>query len=174
MGLGLGAKMMTSGTAHLMNIPWGLCHHCPCHAPASAAVEPQPTPASSGDLAKPTSWFVLDSCGVTALLWVSGHRNLMCALQGDISASFSPMELLHPSPSGLESQMLPTNCRPQAEELDVGLGTLPPVEETVMCVFSSSWIACPIGMGFDFITRVPLLLSGGFLFVFESRISVFW
>ena len=105
-GLGLGAKMMTSGTAHLMNIPWGLCHHCPCHAPASAAGEPWPTPASSGDLPKPTSRSVLDSCGVTALLWVSGHWNLLCALQGGVCASFSPMELLHPSPSGLESQML--------------------------------------------------------------------
>ena len=57
------------------------------------------------------------------------------------------------------SEILPPNCRPQAEEPDVGLGTLPPVEETVMCVLSSSWIACPVGMGFDFIAKAPLLLS---------------
>ena len=56
------------------------------------------------------------------------------------------------------SETLPPNCRPQAEEPDVGLGTLPPVEETVMYVFSNLWIACPLGMGFDFITKVPLLL----------------
>ena len=103
--------------------------------PASPAGEPQPTPASSGDLPKPTSRSVLGSCGVTALLWVPGHLKLyvrpprvVSLLSSVLWSSCTQAPLAWKAKC---SEALPPDFRPQAQEPDVGLGTLPPVEETL-------------------------------------------
>ena len=63
------------GKLVLINIPWGLCHCCPCpHGELqltfiSSRVPPQPADRSGPG-----------SCGVTALPWVPVHK-LVCALQ---------------------------------------------------------------------------------------------
>ena len=59
-----------------MNIPWGICHQCPClHGKL------QLTLVSPGDPLRPTGKSGSSFYGVIALPWVPVHWNLVCTLQ---------------------------------------------------------------------------------------------
>ena len=84
----------------LMIIPWGLYHQCPC--PHN---KPKITCASKEDPLKPTGRSDLGSYAVTALPSVLVHMRLCVCPPRVESVSSSPVELLHSSPAGLQSQI---------------------------------------------------------------------
>ena len=112
-----------------MNIPWYLCLQFPC--PYS---EPQLSPVSPGDPARPTGRSGPGSYEVAAFALGPGvHKTLCAPSKSGFSVSLSSVELLLSTSSGLQSHMLwgillliPD---PQDGEPDVGLRTLTPVGE---------------------------------------------
>ena len=85
-------KFWTPSELMLINIPWGLCHHCPClHS------VPQPTPASLGALPIPAGSCGPDSYGVTALPWDPVHMRPCVYIPRVEPISPNPVELLHSS-----------------------------------------------------------------------------
>ena len=95
-------KWQPLGELMPVSFPWGLYHQSPClHS------QPQPTHTSPGDLPRPTgSSGSIVSYGVTALPWVLVHMKTCACPPRVESVSPSPAQLLHSSPTGLQSQVL--------------------------------------------------------------------
>ena len=94
-------KWWPPGELTPMNSLWGLCQQCPC--PDS---QPQLPPASLGDPPKPAGRSGPGSYGVTALPWVPMQAKPCVRPPRVETVSPSPVELLHSSPTGLQSQVL--------------------------------------------------------------------
>lgn len=92
--------MATSRRAH--TIPSGLCHQYPC-----PHTESQLTPASPGDSLRPAGRPGPGSCGVSHwfALGSSACKILCASFKSGVSVFLSPVQLLHSSPIGLQSQM---------------------------------------------------------------------
>ena len=94
-GRSLSAKTVTSRRAHDYQYSLG---------PLSLHSEPQPIPASLGELLTPIGKYSPGSYGITSLCWIPVHvKPCVCPPRGK-SVSPSPVELLHSNPTGLQSR----------------------------------------------------------------------
>ena len=128
----------------LMNIPWGLCHQCPC--PHS---EPQAALASSGYPPRLTGRSGPGSYGVTALPWVPVHMK-PCVHPPRVESVFPPVlwSSCTQAPLAFKAKCSggsSSQCQtPRLGEPDVGFRTLTPVGEPLqynyfpVCM-SSTW-----------------------------------
>ena len=117
-------KWQSPGQFTLMDAPQCTHHWCPC--PHS---EPHLPSTFTGDPLRPAGRSGPGSYEVTAFALGPGAHETLCApSQSGVSVSPSPVELLHSSAAGLQSQMLwgllLLMPNPQAEEPEEGLRTL--------------------------------------------------
>ena len=157
-----------------MSTPQNCCPHCLC--PCSEA---QLQPASTGDspiLAGKSGSVSYEVTAIFPTSWCT--RDLVCAFQGGVSVSSSPVEFLWSNPTGLQSQilwglllLLPD---PQSGEPVWG-SELSLLWEKFWGIIIFQFVGCPLAcIGFDFIMIAPLLpYCCGFFFVFACRVF-FW
>ena len=155
-----------------INIPWGLCHQCPC--PHS---EPQPTPASPGEPPRPAGRSGPGSYGVTALPWVPVHMK-PCVHPPRVESLFPPVVWSSCTQVPLAfkpkcSEGSSSQCQtPRLESLTWGSDLSLLWENLCDIIIFQLLVSHPVGMALDYIMNVPLLLSCcGFFFVFGCGIS---
>ena len=149
-----------------MNILWGLHHQCPC--PHS---EPQLTPTSPEDPPRSEGMSGPGSYGVTRS---QRTQNLVCALQ-----EWSFCFLCSPCTQALLAfkikcfGALSPSARPLGWRAWCGAQNSHSCGRTsAIKLFSSLRVTYLVGMGFDYITKAPLLLFHcGFFYVFGRRVS---
>ena len=168
-GSDLSAKMVASERAHADGYspePLPLLSSPPHWAAAD--------PASPGDPPQPTNMSGPDSCGVTALPGSQCTWNLPGTLQEWSLSSPSPCSSCTRAPLAFEAESSRASSSqrqtPRLESLpwDSALSLR---EKLYDIVFSSLWVAHPAGIGFEYITKLPLLPSCcGFFIICGCRI----
>ena len=164
-------KWWPLGALAPMNIPWGLCHPCLC--PQS---EPYLIPASPGDPLRSAGRSGPGSYEASALPWVPVHMK-PGVHPPRVESLFPPVLWSSctqvPLAFKAKSSDAPPNARPSGWGAWCGAQYSHFCGKTsVIYLFSSLGVAHPVGIGFDFITKVSFLLSCcGFFFVFWCRIS---
>ena len=120
------------------NIPWGLHYQCPCPTVSYSWCLPPRETHKDPQVG-------LAQIPMESLFW-SGSNVHEPSSKSGVFVSSSPMELLYPSPAGLQSQMLwgfllPVPD-PQTGKPDMRLRTLIPVGEPL---WYNSFVGCPHG-----------------------------
>ena len=154
------------------------CCQCP-----HACGEPLPTQSSTGDPPTLACSFGSVSCGVTApFLWIMVHARF-CLCPPRLESLFPPFLCKSCDQILLGLGQIPWGSPvplsvPQTGETWCGVPNLHNSARTSLVLFSSLWVTHPVGMKFDFVMIVPLLLSCcrflsldmGYLFLVVSSI----